>query len=78
MPRTRLRTTIDSTLLDRARSARSGVSDVVLIDEPLSALLERPRAAEVDESYAAYDDHPLDEADEWGDLASFRRAAAAL
>ena len=27
--------------------------------------------------YAAYDDHPLDEPDEWGDLASFRRAAAA-
>jgi hypothetical protein len=24
-----------------------------------------------------YDDHPLDEPDEWGDLASFRRAAAA-
>jgi len=40
-------------------------------------LLARHRAAEVDASYAANDKHPLDEADEWGDLASFRRAAAA-
>jgi hypothetical protein len=39
--------------------------------------LDRHRAAEVDASYAAYDDHPLDEPDEWGDLASFRRAAGA-
>jgi hypothetical protein len=39
--------------------------------------LLRHRAAEVDASYAAYDEHPLDEPDEWGDLASFRRAAAA-
>ena len=31
----------------------------------------------VDASYAAYDAHPLDERDEWGDLASFRRAVAA-
>ena len=27
-------------------------------------------------SYAAYDEHPLEEPDEWGDLASFRRAVA--
>ena len=33
--------------------------------------------AELDAAYAAYDLHPLDEADEWGDLASFRDAAAA-
>jgi hypothetical protein len=37
----------------------------------------RHRAAEVDESYAAYDAAPLDTEDEWGDLASFRQAAAA-
>lgn len=77
MARTRLSTTVDSTLLDDARSARSGVTDAVLIDEALAALLARHRAAEVDASYAAYDDHPLDEPDEWGDLASFRQAAAA-
>ncbi len=77
MARTRLSTTVDSTLLDDARSARSGVSDAALVDEALAALLARHRAAEVDASYAAYDEHPLDEPDEWGDLASFRQAAAA-
>jgi hypothetical protein len=48
-----------------------------LIDAAFEALLARHRSAEVDASYAAYDDHPLEEADEWGDLASFRQAAAA-
>jgi hypothetical protein len=28
-------------------------------------------------AYAAYDEHPLDEPDAWGDLASFREAASA-
>jgi hypothetical protein len=68
---------VDSELLDHARDIRSGVTDAVLIDEALEALLSRHRAAEVDASYTAYDEHPLDEPDEWGDLASFRRAAAA-
>ena len=68
---------MDGGLLDDARRVRSGVTDAVLIDEALRALLFRHRAAEVDASYAAYDEHPLDEPDEWGDLASFRRAAAA-
>jgi len=30
--------------------------------------------AEIDASYAKYDEHPTDEPDEWGDLASFRAA----
>jgi hypothetical protein len=77
MSRTRLSTTVDADLLEDARRVRSGVTDAVLIDEALTALLARHRAAEVDASYAAYDEHPLDEPDEWGDLASFRRAAAA-
>jgi hypothetical protein len=51
--------------------------DSALIDDALSALLARHRRAEVDASYSAYDDHPLDEPDEWGDLASFRRAVTA-
>jgi hypothetical protein len=67
---------VDSDLLDSARKA-SGKPDSVLIDEALAALLARRRAAEVDASYAAYDTHPLDEPDAWGDLASFRRAVAA-
>lgn len=59
-----------------ARKA-SGKPDSAMVDDALAALLARYRAAEVDASYAAYDSHPLDEPDEWGDLASFRRAAAA-
>lgn len=55
----------------------TGNPDSVLVDEALAALLARHRSAEVDASYAAYDAHPLDEPDEWGDLASFRRAVAA-
>jgi len=47
------------------------------VDEALAALLARYRSTEVDASYAAYDEHPLDESDDWGDLASFRQAAAA-
>ncbi|MBA3839272.1 MAG: DUF2191 domain-containing protein [Thermoleophilaceae bacterium] len=76
MARARLSTTVDADLLDGARRVRSGATDAALIDEALQALLVRHRSAEVDASYAAYDKHPLDEPDEWGDLASFRRAAA--
>ncbi len=69
-------TTVDATLLARARQVHSGTTDAALVDEALAALVARYRAAEVDASYAAYDEHPLDEPDEWGDLASFRRAVA--
>jgi hypothetical protein len=37
----------------------------------------RHRAGQIDAKYAAYDEHPLGEPDEWGDLASFRDAASA-
>jgi antitoxin MazE5 len=77
MARTRLSTTVDAELLADARRVRSGLTDAALIDEALHALLARQRAAEVDAGYAAYDEHPLDEPDTWGDLASFREAAAA-
>jgi hypothetical protein len=77
MPRTRISTTVDAELLATARRARSGLPDSALIDEALSALLARRRAAEIDAAYAAYDAHPLDEPDEWGDLSSFRAAAGA-
>lgn len=77
MTRIRLSTTVDADLLEGARRTRSGITDAALIDAALGALLARSRAAEVDASYAAYDAHPLDEPDAWGDLASFRRAAAA-
>jgi Arc/MetJ family transcription regulator len=73
--RTRISTTVDAELLASARRARSGLADSALVDEALAALLARQRAAEIDAAYAAYDAHPLDEDDEWGDLASFRAAA---
>ncbi len=76
MTRIRLSTIVDSLLLGNARSLRSGSTDAALVDEALAAPLARHRSVEVDASYAAYDEHPLDEPDEWGDLASFRRAAA--
>jgi hypothetical protein len=34
-------------------------------------------ATEIDAAYAVYDEHPLEEPDAWGDLASFREEAAA-
>ena len=77
MARVRVSTTVDEHLLASARRARAGVGDASLIDEALAALIARHRAAEVDASYAAYEEHPLDEADEWGDLASFREDAGA-
>ena len=76
MARTRLSTTVDSDLLKDARNV-AGVNDAALVDAALTAFIASHRAAERDASYAAYDEHPIDEPDEWGDLASFRRAAAA-
>ena len=77
MARVRVSTTVDEQLLATARRTRSGLADSALIDEALAALLARNRAVEVDAAYAAYDRVPLDADDEWGDLASFRRAAGA-
>jgi Bacterial antitoxin of type II TA system, VapB len=68
---------VDEALLAEAREVSSGRTDAALVDEAFHALLARHRAAEIDASYDAYDEHPIDEPDEWGDLASFREAAAA-
>lgn len=75
MKRVRVSTTVDEGLLEEARRLRSDVKDAVLIDEALAALLAQHRSVEIDAAYSAYDVHPLDELDEWGDLASFREAA---
>ena len=77
MPRVRVSTTVDAELLEQARRVGPGSTDAALLDGALHALLARHRAAEIDAAYGAYDEHPLDEPDEWGDLASFREAAAA-
>jgi hypothetical protein len=75
MPRVRVSTTVDQTLLRDARAAADLPTDAALIDAALQAFLARHRAHEVDERYRAYDAHSLDEPDAWGDLASFREAA---
>ena len=77
MPRIRVSTTVDDELLSRARRACVGSTDAALLDEALEALLARHRAVEIDAAYAAYHTHPMNEQDEWGDLASFREAAGA-
>ncbi len=77
MARERVSTTVDGDLLAEARAARAGLNDAALFDAALAALLRSSRAAEINAAYAAYDDHPIDEPDDWGDLASFRDAAAA-
>lgn len=75
MARVRISTTVDERLLAAARKTHAGVNDSALVDEALTALLARNRAAEIDSAYAAYDRVPPDAQDEWGDLASFRVAA---
>lgn len=66
---------MDAELLGSARRMRSGITDAALVDEALTALLARHRSAELDAAYRAYDAHPADEPDAWGDLGSWRRAA---
>ena len=76
MSRIRLSTTVNSELLQKARGLRTDSTDAALVDEALRAVLAEHRAAEVDASYEASDTQPLGEPDEWGDLASWRAAAA--
>jgi hypothetical protein len=74
MARVRVSTTVDESLLERAREL-AGVNDAKLLDEALTALIANHRSAEIDASYEAYDRIPLDTPDEWGDLASWMEAA---
>ena len=76
MSRTRVSTTVDEDLLALARKTYGAKTDAALFDAALHALLARHRAAELDGMYVAYDDQPLSEPDEWGDLQSFRETAA--
>ncbi len=76
MARARISTTVDEELLKTVRRLRAGVPDSVLVEEAFAALVARDRATELDAAYAAYDREPLTTNDEWGDLASFRAAAA--
>lgn len=77
MTRTRISTTVDSELLAAARQTQGGGTDATLVDAALAAFIAERRAAQIDAAYdRAYDAHPLDEPDEWGDLESFRRGAS--
>jgi len=76
MTKVRVSTTVDAGLLDRARTAHGGSTDASLLEAALEALLATHREAEIDEAYRrAYVEHPVDEPDEWGDLAAWRIAA---
>ena len=77
MSRVRVSTNVDGDLLDEARRLRPSANDATLLDEALGALVARNRASEIDAAYAAYDELPIDESDEWGNLAVFRAGAAA-
>jgi hypothetical protein len=75
MSRIRVSTTVDEGLLTQARRLRGAGTDAAMLDDALRAFVAQHRAARIDAAYDAYDERPLDEADEWGDLASFRDAA---
>jgi hypothetical protein len=68
---------VDEGLMTRARRALAPANDSSVLEEALRALLAQRDNAEIDAGYAAYDLHPLDEPDAWGDLASFGAAASA-
>jgi hypothetical protein len=76
MPRVRISTTVDQERLEATRRVAGHVNDASLVDAALDALIAANRRVELDASYAAYDETPVEAPDEWGDLASFRSAAA--
>jgi hypothetical protein len=77
MTRVRVSTTVDGDLLTEARRLRSPTNDANLLDEALRSLIARNRSCEIDAAYSAYDEIPIDNADDWGSLEAFRKAAAA-
>lgn len=76
MAKSRISTTVDQDLLHRARELHSGTTDSSLIEDALRAFLAAQRTSEIDDWYRVYDQQPISQPDEWGDLESFRRAAA--
>lgn len=77
MSRVRISTTVDGDLLERARTTCGKANDAALIDEALAALLARHRGAEIDAAYdRGYGEHPIDQPDDWGDLAAWGDAAS--
>lgn len=77
MGRTRISTTVSAELLASARAVDEWATDAAMLDAALNALIDRRRSAEIDLAYAdAYGAAPLDVPDVWGDVATFRTAAA--
>lgn len=63
--------------LEIARRVGEWRTDAEMLDAALQALIDRRRGAQIDAAYAdAYAVAPLDTPDAWGDIASFRSAAA--
>ena len=78
MAKLRLSTTVDEDLLTRARALCPDCTDASMIEDALEALSDgRHRRAEIEDQdlRRAYAEHPFDEPDEWGDLASWGEAA---
>ena len=77
MAKLRLSTTVDEDLLTRARALCPDCTDASMIEGALEALLKDasagPRSTKL--RRRAYAEHPFDEPDEWGDLASWGEAA---
>lgn len=71
MTRQRVSTTVDAELLAACRARVRAATDAELLDQALRALLAAKRRAEIDATYEAYEQIPLDTPDEWGDLQSF-------
>jgi hypothetical protein len=76
MTRVRISTTVDAELLAEAKRLVDPRNDSALLEEALRLLAEKYRRAEIDASYAIYDEIPLDTPDEWGSLAAWRDAAS--
>jgi hypothetical protein len=78
MARIRVSTTVDEGLLRAARAAHEGATDSSLLEAALRALLTEHERSEIDAAYTdAYARQPLDQPDEWGDLATWRAGAGA-
>lgn len=77
MSRVPIVTTVSGELLGRARDVLPYLDDASLFDLALAAVRVVYRAVEVDRSYEAYDDLPLDTEDAWGNPADFLDAVGA-
>jgi dihydroxyacetone kinase DhaKLM complex PTS-EIIA-like component DhaM len=78
MAKTRVSTTVETDLLERARAVHGHHTDASLLEAALTAYLAAHREAEIDAAYVkAYAEHPIDEPDEWGSLAQWRARAGA-